>query len=163
MSNAAALTPDVPIEALTREQTHSRRKREVRAVTISTKRMSKRELELGRLLYPEDPGAEPAPRVRADCAGGERPCPYVSCKHHLYLDVNRKTGAIKLNFPDLEVWELDHSCVLDVADGGAVTLERAGELLNLTRERILQVEVRMIDKLRARREVEALRKDATER
>src|SRR4029077_6719314 len=26
------------------------------------------------------------PRPRGDCVGGERPCPFVSCAHHLYLD-----------------------------------------------------------------------------
>src|SRR5689334_24102594 len=90
---------EVDGEVITREQRRSRRKREVRARTISVKRMTKRELELGRLLYPEVPVDKP--RTRADCANGERPCPFVSCKHHLYLDVSAKTGAIKLNFPDL--------------------------------------------------------------
>ena len=36
--------------AVTREQRRSRRKRDVRARTISVKRMTKRELELGRML-----------------------------------------------------------------------------------------------------------------
>ena len=40
-------------QAVTREQRRSRRKRDVRARTISVKRMTKRELELGRMLYPE--------------------------------------------------------------------------------------------------------------
>ena len=40
-------------QGVTREQRRSRRKREVRARTISVKRMTKRELELGRMLYPE--------------------------------------------------------------------------------------------------------------
>ena len=40
-------------QAVTREQRRSRRKREVRARTISVKRMTKRELELGRMLYPD--------------------------------------------------------------------------------------------------------------
>lgn len=38
-------------------------------------------------------------------------CPYVGCKHHLYLDVTN-SGAIKLNFPDIEPWELERCCVL---------------------------------------------------
>ena len=77
-----------------------------------------------------------------------RPCPYVSCKHHLYLDVNPETGSIKLNFPDLEVWEMAETCSLDVADKGGITLEEVGEILNLTRERIRQVEVRGLLKLK---------------
>src|SRR5262245_43072037 len=85
---ALALAPTAPESEedapVTREQRRSRRRREVRARTISVKRMTKRELELGRILYPEV--AVDKPRTRADCVGGERPCPFVSCKHHLYLD-----------------------------------------------------------------------------
>ena len=72
---------------------------------------------------------------------------WVSCKFHLYLDVNPETGSIKLNFPDLEVWEMADTCALDVADRGGITLEEVGEILNLTRERIRQVEVFGLEKL----------------
>ncbi len=89
------------------------------------------------------------PRSRADCANGPRPCMFISCKHHLYLDVNPSTGSIKLNFPDREVWELDETCALDVADRGGITLEEVGSIMNLTRERIRQVETRGLLKLRA--------------
>jgi hypothetical protein len=142
-------------EGITREQRRSRRKRAVRARTISVKRMTKRELEIGRLLYPEDDYSKP--RERAACAGGARPCPYVSCKHHLYVDVSPRTGAIKLNFPDLEVWEMGDSCALDVADRGGTTLEDVGAIMNLTRERIRQVEVKALAKLEALRDMMALR------
>jgi hypothetical protein len=141
--------------AITREQRRSRRKRVVRARTISVKRMTKRELELGRMLYPETGYYKP--RRREECIGGERPCPYVSCKHHLYLDVSPRTGAIKLNVPDLEVWEMNETCALDVADRGGTTLEDVGAIMNLTRERIRQVEVRALAKLEALREMMALR------
>ena len=77
-----------------------------------------------------------------------RPCPFVSCSHHLYLDVNPETGAIKLNFPHLEVWEMAETCSLDVADRGGITLEEVGAILNLTRERIRQVEVRGLYKIK---------------
>ena len=53
-----------------------------------------------------------------------------------------------MNFPDLEVWEMTETCALDVADRGGTTLEEVGVLLNLTRERIRQVERSGIDKLR---------------
>jgi hypothetical protein len=142
-------------DGITREQRRSRRKRAVRARTISVKRMTKRELEIGRLLYPEDDYAKP--RMRAACAAGARPCPYVSCKHHLYVDVSPRTGAIKLNFPDLEVWEMGDSCALDVADRGGTTLEDVGAIMNLTRERIRQVEVKALAKLEALRDMMALR------
>lgn len=140
---------------VTREQRRSRRKRDVRARTISVKRMTKRELELGRMLYPEEDVERPV--TRSECAAGERPCPFVSCKHHLYLDVSARTGAIKLNFPDLEVWEMVETCALDVADRGGTTLEEVGAIMNLTRERIRQVEVKGLAKLEALKDMGGLR------
>ncbi len=143
-------------KGVTREQRRSRRKRDVRARTISVKRMTKRELELGRLLYPDVEDVT-KPKTRAECLDGERPCPFVSCKHHLYLDVSARTGAIKLNFPDLEVWEMTETCALDVADRGGTTLEEVGAIMNLTRERIRQVEVKGLAKLQALKDMAALR------
>ncbi len=148
-------TTEGDTSTMTREQRRSRRKRAVRARTISVKRMTKRELELGRLLYPEVDYEKP--RTRSECAEGARPCPYVSCKHHLFLDVSARTGAIKLNFPDLEVWDMKETCALDVADRGGTTLEDVGAIMNLTRERIRQVEVKGLAKLEALREMESLR------
>jgi hypothetical protein len=97
------------------------------------------------------------PERRSECAEGPRPCPFVSCKHHLYLDVSPQTGTIKLNFPELEVWELTESCALDVADRGAQPVERTSELLNVTRERIRQIEALALGRLSALRDVRALR------
>jgi hypothetical protein len=150
LDGALALAPEI-----TREQRRSRRKRDVRARTISVKRMTKRELEIGRLLFPETDYWKP--RTRAECAEGPRPCPFVSCKHHLFIDVSPRTGAIKLNFPDLEVWDLGESCALDVADRGGTTLEDVGAIMNLTRERIRQVEVKALAKLEALQDMYALR------
>jgi hypothetical protein len=120
--------------------------RRIRAKTIAMKRLTKEELRIGALLYPERTYWRPA--SRGECANVARPCPYVSCKYHLYIDVNPNTGSIKINFPDKEVWELAQSCALDVAQQGGITLEEVGEILNLTRERIRQVEVRGLEKLR---------------
>lgn len=128
----------------TREQRRSRRKRPVRALTLSTKRLPKKDLELGRLMYPDEAIERPA--MRADCIDVPRPCPFVSCKWNLYLDVSPQTGAIKLNFPDVEPDEMVESCALDVADRGGTTLEESADLLNLTRERIRQIESRALTK-----------------
>ena len=87
------------------------------------------------------------PKTREECADGPRPCPHVSCRHHLYLDVNPHTGTIKLNFPDLEVWELGTSCALDIADLGGTPIETVGGFLNVTRERIGQIETQALSKL----------------
>jgi len=122
-----------------------------RGTTIGLRRVSLVELELGAALYP--PVDLERPRTRADCGAEARPCPWVACKHHLYLDINPTTGSIKINFPDREPWELEHSCALDIADTGAKTLDEIGEFTNLTRERIRQLEVRGLLKLRTRREL----------
>lgn len=122
------------------------RRTRARSKTIAPKRLTKEELRFRELLpILEDPDR---PQTRGECRGMPRPCPYVSCKHHLYLDVNQETGSIKLNFPDVEVWEMTNTCSLDVADRGGITLEEVGEILNLTRERIRQVEVRGLLKLK---------------
>jgi hypothetical protein len=143
-------------DALTREQRRSRRKRPVRARTICVKRVSRRELELGRELYPESAVQRPA--TRAECSAVPRPCPFVSCKHHLYLDVSQRTGSIKLNFPDLEVWEMTtSSCALDVADEGGSTLESVGSILNVTRERVRQLELAALARLASVRDMKHLR------
>lgn len=97
------------------------------------------------------------PHTRRECAEGPRPCPHVSCRHHLYLDVNPHTGTIKLNFPDLEVWELAFTCALDVADLGGTAIELVGELMNVTRERVRQIETQALSRLAIIADTHALR------
>ncbi|MCK5688702.1 DNA-binding protein [Myxococcota bacterium] len=87
------------------------------------------------------------PRSRADCVNGPRPCLFVACKYHLYLDVNPEIGSIKINFANKEPWEMEETCALDVAERGGITLEEVGDILNLTRERIRQLEVTALKKL----------------
>ena len=119
-----------------------------RSKTIAPKRLTRDEKRLAQeLVYPED---VERPLTRQDCLKMPRPCPFVSCEHHLYLDVNPDSGAIKLNFPHLDVWEMAETCSLDVADRGGITLEDVGAILNLTRERIRQVEVRGLVKIRTK-------------
>ena len=141
-------------EATTREQRRSRRKRAVRARTISIKRMTRRESRAGGMPCSDAQLSRPA--TRGDCVSGPRPCPFISCRHHLYLDVSPRTGSIKLNFPDLEVWHLTHSCALDIADAGGTTLESVGEIMNLTRERIRQLEGKALAHLLALRDMQDL-------
>jgi hypothetical protein len=70
----------------------------------------------------------------------------VACRYHLYLDVT-PNGAIKYNFPDLDWDELDETCALDVAERRGQKLESVGRYLNITRERVRQLEVAAIGKL----------------
>lgn len=113
--------------------------------TVSVRRISVRASARVALEYPEQPGVDyQRPATRADClpggANAQRPCPFVSCKHHLALEVNARNGNIKMNFPDVEVWEMRETCALDVADYDGATLIDVGRILNLTRERIRQIQ-----------------------
>ena len=135
---------DVP--ETSRKIRRRRRRTRPRSKTIAMKRLTREELRVGAAMYP--PVDIQRPTNREECRGEMRPCPWVACKHHLYLDINPETGSIKINFPDLEPWELKHTCALDVAERGGITLEEVGEIMNLTRERIRQVEVRGLLKLK---------------
>jgi len=143
-----ATRPDSGADASEPDERH-------RARTMSRKEMA-RELRRQRLTGDVDPEEATLrqeierlrPKTRGDCVNGPRPCLFISCKHHLYLDVNPETGSVKLNFPDKEIWELKYTCALDVADLGGITLEDVGQIMNLTRERIRQVEARGLVKLR---------------
>ena len=103
---------------------------------------------------PEPVADDERPRTRGECPKS-RPCPWVGCRYHLYLDINPKTGAIRLLYPDKEPWELAETCALDVAERagrrGGLTLKEVGNTLNLTRERIRQIQVEAVGKLGAYR------------
>ena len=132
-----------------------RRRTRSRARTISIRRLSKSELNRGRELYPETDYWRPV--MRGDCHEMERPCPFVACKYHLYIDVHPVRGSIKVNFPDVEVWEMTDTCALDIADRGGITLEEVGQIMNLTRERVRQLETQGLAKLEALPNMERLR------
>lgn len=137
----------------TRYERRNLRKREVRSGTVSIKQM-RRQVRLDKVLYPEADHGRPV--KRGECEGGQRPCPYVSCKWNLFLDVNPDTGSIKYNYPDLEPDQLAHSCALDIADHGGEPLEVVGEYVNMTRERVRQIEVQALARLHALRGLQSL-------
>ena len=142
----AATEGDSETPEISRKVRRRRRRTRPRSKTIAMKRLTREELRVGAMMYP--PVDIPRPSTRAECREEMRPCPWVACKHHLYLDINPETGSIKINFPDLEPWDLQNTCALDVAERGGITLEEVGEIMNLTRERIRQVEVRGLLKLK---------------
>lgn len=80
------------------------------------------------------------PRTRGECPT-ERPCPWMGCRYHLALDVT-DAGSIQMTFPDRDIEDLAHTCALDVADMGEQTLDVVGRLMNVSRERIRQIETR---------------------
>lgn len=101
----------------------------------------------------DDELAAQRPRIRKDCLPGgsneQRPCPWYGCKYHLGLHINEDTGSMKVRNLD----EMVHTCDLDVAEiggepgsgrGTGITLEETGEIMDLTRERMRQIEFRGI-------------------
>lgn len=125
----------------------------VRARTINIGRLAKRDLERGAMLYPERPGVDYLrPRTFEECdsvgLGDLFACPFVSCKHHLYLDVNERTGSIKINFPDRDPDEIGETCSKRVEMRGGATLEEVAAAIGVVRERIRQIEDRALAKLR---------------
>lgn len=148
---------DVAVDMLTREQRRSRRARVVRKSTTGLRQLTKKSLDAGALSL-RDFGCtsddylaldELRPRTRGDCDNVPRPCPYVSCRHHLYLDATQ-AGGITLNFPDLEPGDLAESCSLDIADLGEHRLEDVGAAMNITRERVRQLQQKAEDRLAKR-------------
>jgi hypothetical protein len=85
-----------------------------------------------------------APKTRADCIDGPRPCPWIRCEWHA-LWVLRSDRLLPLKqYTDEQIIDLismmKHSCVMDICDMGEATLEITGEVLHTTRERVRQIE-----------------------
>jgi hypothetical protein len=99
------------------------------------------EAKILRLLQPK------RPQNRSICEQGVRPCPYVSCRYHLYLDV-RGDGVLRVNFPDREPDEMLASCALDMSDDGPRTLDQVAALMGMSKERARQLEASAFAKLR---------------
>ena len=97
--------------------------------------------------YPDD---VVRPKTRGDCVDAPRPCPWVSCKYHLLLEVSGETGSIKFIWPDREIDTIE-TCTLDVGDRGGATLDEVGKHMNITRERARQIEAAALLKLKRSR------------
>jgi len=125
-----------------------------RPMSIPARKLTRRE-QRARAARQQLADAELAverPQTRADCVGGPRPCPFVGCRFHLYLDVSEQ-GWLKLNFPHLDVADMTQSCALDVADAAedeGITLEALGLSLNISLEGARQVEADALEELRAK-------------
>lgn len=137
------------------------------------RRLSKAKLALGETV-PSDPAQAQRPRSWGECVeagrGTATPCAFVGCAYHLALDVDAETGTITLRdpgvvhdgdadgVPEIDVAAMRATCALAEATRGGITLEEVGAMLNLTRERVRQLETRALRD--ARRHLPVLPADA---
>jgi hypothetical protein len=91
------------------------------------------------------------PKTFGDCKPG--PCPWVSCRHHLKLEIDPVSHSVKDNFPGIDVDEMPETCSLRVAalvrEGQAMPLQQVGAYANLTMERARQLEKQALANMRA--------------
>lgn len=87
------------------------------------------------------------PATRGDCLPGgsneERPCPFVSCRHHLGLD-----ESMLHEHPDWD--DGRETCSLDIADNGESTLIAVASLLRITHPGARYLEKKALLKMRKR-------------
>jgi hypothetical protein len=111
-----------------------------------------------------DARSEPLPSRplrRAECpardADGRRRCAHLSCAYHLAIDIDPRTGALRLNVPylededgvpDVDLDALEDVCALDAAEHGGMELEAIGRVFGVSRERVRQIEARGVFLLR---------------
>ncbi len=89
------------------------------------------------------------PSKRSDCAKIPRPCPFVTCRYNLFLDVC-PNGSLRIPYgEDPEaVLGRENSCALDLAAEGERTLHDVGRHQALTRERVRQIEATAVAKVK---------------
>jgi hypothetical protein len=97
------------------------------------------------------------PETRGECRGGARPCPMVSCRYHLLLDVaedGRLFVSRDINEHDTDsiidtLREMAETCALDVAERGGVTLEDAAEILGVGTSSVEKTQISAARAIRA--------------
>lgn len=99
-----------------------------------TRRVVRRRALKAAVRRDRDPGQElDVGRSPGDCPrlhGDAGPCPYVSCRHHLYGDVT-ELGSLRVYHPGVDVWDLQHTCSIDLAIAGPLSTCRIGDIVGL--------------------------------
>lgn len=96
------------------------------------------------LRQPTTNAAWDRPQRYQDCLPGginaARPCPWVSCRSHLYLYVSRK-GGVKPSRPNTDLMDLPFTCLNDAlrAADGKMTNEAVAEAEGITHQRVSQI------------------------
>lgn len=104
------------------------------------------------------------PKKRSECIDSARPCPWVTCRHHMLIwlvtietkeirplpSLNLK-GSKSSSDDDMLVEALaimPNSCSLDLADSDERNREEVGAILGFTREHVRIIEERAFAKIR---------------
>lgn len=99
---------------------------------------------------------------RSECINGPRPCPHFECRHHIQGEELIKISSKLANTTDPIKVEMlsasyesklpcnQESCALDVAGSGSRTLEEVASIMDNTRERVRQIEIIALRKMRKR-------------
>jgi hypothetical protein len=85
------------------------------------------------------------PSTWGECQERDDPfCPFVGCKFHLYLYIDQASGAVIVNFPGKEPWELEQTCALKVVQDNpnGMELEAIAALMNVTDAVVQRMEAR---------------------
>ena len=73
---------------------------------------------------------------RSQCVNGMRPCPWISCRYHLMVDIVRY--EVKVYADDLH--DLEETCTLDlVTKTGGMSLDSIASYFCVSRERVRQI------------------------
>jgi hypothetical protein len=93
------------------------------------------------------------PATRAECAGIARPCNRFSCRYHLWPDTERAGRPHHGEHPPAKLHPTSESCALDVAEREQ-SREQIAKLMNVTGERVRQIEERALFKHKVAQVVE---------
>lgn len=118
-TDAAAMpSADVVVDGAVAKKSRAKRTstQDVRRLPVINRRVAE---ELAALDAADPwPEAPVRPKTRGDCLPGgcneQRPCPWVGCKYHLFVDV-KPNGAVQVNFPG-GFDRMPETCALDMAD-----------------------------------------------
>lgn len=89
------------------------------------------------------------PCRRSDCPPRSEPCRRLFCRYHLWLDPVRNRRGDIVDYRETGAFgDTRHTCALRQAAHGPKTLEEIGSILDLSRERVRQIEEETLASLR---------------
>jgi len=149
LPQAELFEPEPAVESQVRNPrigTHYKKRQAQKAKTLKGGNPDQEELPL-----PTRKPGRSLPMTRGECANEQRPCPYVSCRHHLYSNETPLTGDLSLTYPELnDIREeffpgvppekMPKTCSLDQAARGGLKSKTVAKLMNVSTTTIENIE-----------------------